>query len=163
MKHLGLLILSLAVTLTVSAQQKVTIKAGTVIPMQSVNSLKGGECFVGQAVEFRIIQDVQVDGVTVVPAGTITKGKVFEAKKSTIAGTKGRFGIRVSNIVLPSGDIIYLADSEARVFGKNRTPVAVITALFIWPLIFIPGTAAVMPEGYQIDAAVASNTTITVN
>ena len=163
MKKYCLFIIGLMVCMAASAQQKVTIKAGTVIPMKSVHMLKGGECTEGEVVEFRIIQDVKVDGITVVPMGTIAKGKVFEAMKSTIAGTKGRLGVRIPNLVLPSGDIIYLADSDARVSGKNRTPLAVITALFIWPLIFIPGTAAIMPEGYQIDAAVASNATVTVN
>ncbi len=162
MKKLYFLMLGLIISVTAFAQQKVTIKAGTAIPMQSVNTLKGGECFVGQTVEFRVIQDIKADGITVVPSGTITKGTAFEAQKSTIAGTKGRLGIRISNLILPSGDVIYLTDSEARVFGQNRTPLAVITALFVWPLIFIPGTAAVMPQGYQIDAIVASNTTVAV-
>lgn len=163
MKKLLFAAFGLLAAMTISAQQKVTIKAGTVIPLQNISSLKGGECYEGQIVEFRVVQDINVDGVTVIPTGTIAKGKVFEAKKSSIAGTKGRLGVKVSNIILSSGDIIYLADSEAKVFGKNRTPVAVVAAVFIWPLIFIPGSAAILPEGYQIDASVASNISVTVN
>jgi hypothetical protein len=66
-------------------------------------------------------------------------------------------------LVLPSGEQIYFSNTAARLYGKNRTPLAVVTALFVWPCIFIPGTKAVMPEGYEIQAVVAANTEIKIN
>ena len=49
-----------------------------------------------------------------------------------------------------------------RVYGKNRTPLAVVTGIFIWPCLFIPGTKAVMPAGYEVQATVAANTVVTL-
>ena len=42
---------------------------------------------------FRVVRDVMVEDVCVIPTGTLMKGKVTEAKKSSLAGTKGRLGI----------------------------------------------------------------------
>ena len=41
---------------------------------------------------------------------------------------------------------------------KNRTPLAVVLGCLVWPCIFIPGTKAQMPQGYEVEAMVASNT-----
>lgn len=96
----------------------------------------------------------------VIPSGTLVKGKVTEAKKSSLAGTKGRLSININSLNLTTGEPIYFSNTDVRIKGKNRTPLAVVTGLFIWPCIFIPGTKAVMPAGYEVQATVASNATI---
>ena len=133
------------------AQEVVTIKAGTVIPMQAVRTVKAAD-----------VEDIVVKGVTVIPKGTPVKGTVSEAKKSTIAGTKGRLIVNISRMNLPNGDPIFFSNTVVNISGNNRTPLAVVTALFVWPCIFIPGTKAVMPEGYEVMGMVASNVDVTV-
>ena len=51
-------------------------------------------------------------------------------------------------------------NTDVRINGKNRTPLAVVTGILLWPCIFIPGSKAVMPAGYDVQATVASNTTV---
>ena len=63
---------------------------------------------------------------------------------------------------LPNGDPIFFSNTVVNISGNNRTPLAVVTALFVWPCIFIPGTKAVMPEGYEVMGMVASNVDVTV-
>ncbi len=99
----------------------------------------------------------------VIQRGTVVQGKVAEAKKSSIAGTKGRLKIYINNMFLPSGDPLYFVNTQVSIYGKNRTPLSIITALFVWPCIFIPGSKAVMPEGYEVQAMVASNTEVNVD
>lgn len=140
--------------------RKVTIKAGTIIPLQSVNQVKAADVQEGQLVDFRVIQDVKVDNAVVIPIGTCVKGKVVEAKKSTVAGTKGRLRIAITTMNLPSGDPLFFTDTEVRVNGKNRTPLAVVTGLLLWPCFLIPGSKAVMPAAYEVQAYVAANTTV---
>lgn len=140
--------------------KSVVLKAGTIVPLQSVNQVKAADVEEGQMVDFRVVQDVNVDGVCVIPSGTLVKGKVMEAKKSSLAGTKGRLSININYLNLPSGDPIYFSNTDVRINGKNRTPLAVVTGILIWPCIFIPGTKAVMPAGYEVQATVAANTTI---
>ncbi len=143
-------------------QKQVTIKAGTIVPLQAVKQVKAADVSEGQTVDFQVIQDVNVEGVCVIPRGTLVKGKVAEARKSTIAGTKGRLVININYLNLPNGEPVYFSNTDVRINGKNRTPLAVVTALFVWPCIFIPGTKAVMPAGYEVQATVASNTTVSL-
>lgn len=138
------------------------IKAGTVVPLQSVDQVKAADVEEGQIVNFKVVQDVCIDGTCVIPGGTLVKGKVTEAKKSSLAGTKGRLKISINSLNLPSGEPVYFTNSDVNISGKNRTPLAVVTGLFVWPCIFIPGTKAVMPAGYETLATVAANTTVTI-
>lgn len=112
--------------------------------------------------DFRVAADVKVDGNVVLSQGDIAKGKVVVAKKSSLAGTKGKLEIDITDIVLSSGDRVFLNGGRARVFGKNRTPLAVVAGLFAWPCLFIPGTKAVMPAGYEVQAYVSSNTEVPI-
>ena len=141
--------------------KETVIKAGTIVLLQSVNQVKAADVEEGQMVDFRVVRDVIVDDICVISSGTLVKGKVTEAKKSSLAGTKGRLGINISYLNLPSGTPIYFSNTDVRICGKNRTPLAVATGIFVWPCIFIPGTKAVMPAGYEVQATIAANTTIT--
>ncbi len=150
------------ISLTALAQKEVTIKAGTIVPLQSINQVKAADVTEGQTVDFQVVQDLNVDGVCVIPRGTLVKGKVEEARKSGPAGTKGRLVINISRMNLQNGEPLFFSDSYVRVYGKNRTPLAVVTGILVWPCFFIPGSKAVMPAGYEVHAVVAANTTISV-
>lgn len=142
--------------------KSVVIKAGTIVPVQSVNSLKAADAAEGQTVDFRVVQDIVIDGVNVIPSGSLVKGKVTLAKKSSLAGTKGRLEISINSMYLPSGQPVFFTNSDIHISGHNRTPLAVVTGLLIWPCIFIPGTKAVMPAGYEAQLTVVSNVEVNV-
>lgn len=144
------------------AQKNVTIKAGTIVPLQAVKQIKAADVNEGETIDFRVVNDIVINNSIAIPKGIIAKGIVNEAKKSSLAGTKGRLVINISNLILPSGEQIYFSNTAVRIYGKNRTPLAVATSLILWPCIFIPGTKAVMPEGYEIMAVVAANTEISI-
>ncbi|MGN1375651.1 MAG: hypothetical protein ACI4V5_03765 [Prevotella sp.] len=158
MKTFILSIIALFVSSMAMAQEKVVIKAGTVIPLQAAKTVKAADLNEGQVVDFVTISPLTIDGKNVFESGTIVKGKVVEAKKSTIAGTKGRLVISIQKMTLPNGSPLFFSDTTVRVYGKNKTPLAVVLGCFIWPCIFIPGSKAEMPQGYEIYAMVASNT-----
>ena len=161
MKTLILSFIALFVSSMAMAQEKVVIKAGTIIPLQAAQTVKAADLNEGQVVDFVTISPLTIDGKTVFERGAIVKGKVIEAKKSTIAGTKGRLVISIQKMTLPNGSPLFFSDTTVRVYGNNKTPLAVVLGCFIWPCIFIPGSKAEMPQGYEIDAMVASNTEYT--
>ena len=151
----------LIMAIAVIAQKQVIIKGGTIVPLESTAKIKAADVNVGQTVDFRVSRDVLVDGIVAIPCGTIAKGTVYEAKKSTAFGTKGRLGIKVRYLTLPSGDNISFASSDIYIQGQNRTALSVV--VFIFTLLPFPcGSKAVMPLGYEFDATVANNTTITI-
>lgn len=141
--------------------QELTVKAGTVVPLESIASVRGAKAHVGQTVDFKVSRDVKVDGKVAIPMGCIAKGVVYEAKRSSCFGTKGRLGIKVRYVTLPSGDIVNFTSSDIYITGKNRTPGSVV--VFCLTLLPFPcGSKAEMPIGYEYDATVASNTTISL-
>lgn len=146
------------------AQKEVTVKAGTMVPLQIVNPTKAADVQKGQKVAFRVSRDINVDGVTAIPYGTIVNGTVYEAKKSSWWGTKGRLGIRINKIMMPNGEMIPLTNGDVYVTGKNRTALSVVLfAVVTLPACFICGSKAEIPSGYEIQANVASNTMVKVN
>lgn len=157
MKRFALLLFLVSLSMMDFAQKEVTIKAGTKVVLRSSYSVKAADVTEGQKVDFLVSQDLMVDDVCIIPRGTNVKGVVIEAKKSTIAGTKGRLHIRINDMYLPSGDYITLTDGDIRIYGKNKTPLAVVLGCLAWPCIFIPGTKAEMPEGYEVIATIPAN------
>lgn len=153
--------LLLAVSTNSLAQKKVTVKGGTIVPLEAVKEVRGAQAHEGEYVDFRVTQDVKVDGVVAIPKGTIAKGMVTEAKRSMAFGTRGRLGIKIRSLTVPSGDVINFASSEVYIKGSNRTALSVIIFCFTC-LPFPSGGKAVMKAGYETDATVATNTTITI-
>lgn len=60
------------------AQQSVVIKAGTIVPLEALKTIRAVEVHEGETVDFKVSRDVTVDGKTVIPAGTLAKGTVYE-------------------------------------------------------------------------------------
>jgi len=146
------------------AQKEVTVKAGTLVPLQVINSTKAADVKVGQKVAFRVSRDINVDGITAIPYGTTVNGTVYEAKRSSWWGTKGRLGIKVNELYGPNGEMIPLTNGDVYVTGKNRTTLSVVLfALVVWPACFICGSKAEIPAGYEVQANVAANTPVKVN
>ena len=146
------------------AQKEVTVKAGTLVPLQVINYTKAADVAVGQKVAFKVSRDINVDGETAIAYGTIVNGTVYEAKKSSWWGTKGRLGIRITEMYGPNGEMIPLSNGEVYVTGKNRTALSVaLFAFVVWPACFICGSKAELPAGYEIQANVAANTVVKIN
>jgi len=156
-----LLLISMAVmSLTASAQKEVTIKAGTSIPFQSINTVRAADVDEGESLLFRVARDVNVDGITAIPYGTMVKAKVLLAKKSSWWGTRGRLSAIISEIVMPDGTIIPIENGKFEIKGKNRTALSVVLFLFVtMPACAITGSGAEMPAGYEIVGNVAQTVT----
>ncbi len=156
-----LLLAVLSFTAFAQDKKQVTIKAGTIVPLEAVEEIRGATANEGQTVDFRVRTDIKVNGIVAIPAGTIAKGTVYEAKRSTAFGTRGRLGIKLNRLTTESGDIVLFTDSKVYIKGANRTPLSVI--IFLCTCLPFPcGGKAVMPIGYELEAVVASNTDITL-
>lgn len=143
------------------AQKQVTIKGGTIVPVEAVKNVRATEVQIGQNVDFKVLRDIIVDGIVAIPIGTIVKGNVYEAKRSTAFGTKGRLGIKLRYANLPSGEVVNFAGSDVYIQGKNRTALSV----FVFILTCLPfpcGSKAELTTGIEYDASVANNTTVTI-
>lgn len=163
MKNLVMIIACAIFSTCAFAQQKATVKAGTIVPLQIVNPTKAADVKEGQKVPFRVSRDINVNGVTAIPYGTLVNGTVYKASKSSWWGTKGKLGIKINSIIMPNGEEVPLENGDVYVTGQNRTALSVVLFCFVTiPACFITGSKAEIPNGYEIQANVASTTTITV-
>lgn len=161
MKKFVLSLALLALSSFAFAQKQVTIKGGTIVPVEAVKNVRATEVQVGQNVDFKVTRDIIVDGIVAIPVGTIVKGNVYESKRSTAFGTKGRLGIKLRYLNLPSGDVVNFASSDVYIQGKNRTAISVI--VFCCTCLPFPcGSKAELTTGVEYDATVANNTTVTI-
>ena len=156
-----ILLLASAICTCSFAQKKVTIKAGTIVPLESVQAVRATQVHEGEYVDFKVSRDVIVDGVVAIPTGTIAKGTVYEAKRSTAFGTRGRLGIKIKYLTLPSGEYVNFTSTDVYIKGVNRTPLSVIIFCFTC-LPFPCGGKAEMKKGYEVEATVANNTSIEI-
>ncbi len=60
---------------------KVTLKAGTQIRLELVNTITSKEVFVGQSISFKVINDIKAEGVTVINDGKLHQVKFQLLKK----------------------------------------------------------------------------------
>lgn len=150
-------------TIMCYAQKEVTVKAGTLIPFQSVNTVRAADVKEGEKLNFRVARDINVDGMTAIPYGTMVSAKVIKAKKSSWWGTRGRLAASITEIVMPNGTVIPIQNGNFEIKGKNRTTLSVILFLFVTiPACCITGSKAEMPAGYEVVANVASNVNLKV-
>ena len=146
------------------AQKEVTIKAGTLIPFQSVNTVKAADVDKGQKLNFRVARDINVDGVTAIPYGAMVSATVTKAKKSSWWGTRGRLAASITEIVMPDGSVIPIQNSNFEIKGKNRTALSVVLFLFVTiPACAICGSKSEMPAGYEVVGNVASTVKVKVD
>lgn len=157
-----MLLMSMICT-TIFAQKEVIVKAGTIVPLRSSNTIAAADVKVGDKVLFTVSRDINIDGVTAIPYGTLVSGNITLAKKSSWWGTRGRLSMDITEMVMPNGTVIPLQNGKIHIKGKNRTALSVcLFAFFIWPGCFICGSKAEMQAGYEAQANVASNTSLIV-
>lgn len=143
---------------------QIVLRAGTEVPVQIISPIKAADVRKGQIVPFRVSKNICVNGVTLIPYGTIVRGTVYMAKKSSWWGTKGKLGIQINNIVLPNGAQIPLNNGNVYVTGTNRTPLSVLLFCFVTiPACAICGSKAEIPVGYEHLTTVAENIVFNVD
>ena len=139
-------------------ENKIILKAGTEVPIQIITPIKAADVKKGQSIPFKVSKDVRVNGEIIIPYGTMLKGIVYKANKSSWWGTKGKLGIKIDNIVLSNGIQIPLNNGNIYVTGVNRTALSVLLFCFVTiPACAICGSKAEIPVGYEILANVAED------
>lgn len=86
-----------------TANAQVTVPANTTIQMELAKEVREGKNKVGEIVQFRVVADVVIDGVVVIPAKSVVNAKVT---------TSGKRELRVDlyDIKAADGTTITLAD-----------------------------------------------------
>jgi hypothetical protein len=144
-----------------SPSSKFVLQDGTPIKLRMSRNVSSAEATVGESVDFEVLEDVVIDGVTVVPKGGTAIGTVTEAVPKRRMGRAGKL-----EIVL---DYVRLADKEKAAVravkdvkgGSHTTGMTVgivATGLLFWPaaplFLLMHGKDITLPKGSEVTAYV---------
>lgn len=138
------LLLIAFLALSVSAQQvnsttaPLTIPDGTPIELRLVESVSSNHAHKGDRLNFIVVKDVDLDGYTLVPAGTIARGTITQVKGKRFAGVGAKISLRLDSVELPGGETLKLRASKV-VKGGSRTKL-MAGAMIATSIIFLPAT-----------------------
>ncbi len=128
----------------VSAQEmtaisaRLTIPDGTPIKLRLAESVSSAHAHVGDLLDFIVVRDVNLGGLTVIPAGTMARGSVTGVKGRRILGIGGKVSLKLDSVELVNGDRVGLRASK-EVKGGSRTKL-MAAAMIATALIFLPAT-----------------------
>jgi hypothetical protein len=132
-----------------------TLRNGTPIKLKLDETLSSANARHGQKVEFDVLEEVKVAGVTVVPKGGLVCATVTEAEHKKSWGRCGKLTLSIDSVQLADGE-------KAPVLGKVGTHevaedgAVVVTILEFFvkaPLLpFIDGKEITLPRGFEVAA-----------
>ncbi len=139
---------------------RLLIPDGTPIKLQLDESVSSAHARRGDQLDFVVVRDVNVEGLTVIPAGTVASGSVTAVKGKRFLGIGGRVALKLDSVALANGERIGL---HARMAVKGRTRIKTMAAaMIVTGLVFLPAAAVfLLTRGH--DSIVLKSTAITAH
>lgn len=138
------------------------IPADTILHVELMEEISSKTIKKGAPVPLQLQENLIVNDVVVVPAGTEVEGVVTQAKKNGMFGRSGKLEFSINSVKAINGVRIpleYLTKKEA---GSDGGAVAVATAVSLIGGLFMKGKNVSFPAGSVFDARVTSDTDLNV-
>ncbi|HEX6624030.1 MAG TPA: hypothetical protein VF064_09985 [Pyrinomonadaceae bacterium] len=119
----------------------------TVTPTEEINSKTATE---GQVVTFRVVNDVVIDGHTVIPEGAIARGTVVNVEGRGMLGKAGKLAVRVDSVKAVDGQKVRLRAQQAKQGGSNTGKVIALSLLVTPLFLLMRGNTARIKPGQHI-------------
>jgi hypothetical protein len=135
------------------------LRDGTPVKLRLSQSISSADARTGQEIPFEVMEDIEVDGVTVLPKGANAIGVVTEAESRRSMGRAGKLDMSISYARLKTNEKVALRAVKEAKGGSHTgamTGAMVATSLIIWPaapfFLFIKGKDITIPQGTEITA-----------
>lgn len=131
------------------SQGEVILPQGTAIQLRLMDRLSTKITQKGETFDLEVIEDVVVDGTTIVPAGTLAVGEVTRSDAKGPFGKSGKLEARI--LYLKFGGRPLRVSGTLSVAGDGGTTETVLTALAAGTLAFaVTGKSAVLEPGTEL-------------
>lgn len=134
----------------VSAQQAVTIPIGTPVPSVTLDALSSKTSVKGDMVRLKTSDDIIVEGVVAIPAGTIATGQIADVRAKGAMGMSGRLLIRLLYLSI-AGVTVRLSGAAS---DKASVSAGAVIATVATALPAFTGRSASMPAGTSVSGMV---------
>ena len=149
------------------ASSAVTLKDGTPVELELAYTVSSADLKEGDAVSFRVVQPIQVNGVTVIERGAGATARVVKAEGGKSWGRGGTLTWAIQSVTTVDNQKIplnYTAGSKGNGAPGTMTTGIVLTSLVFWPAAplwgFKKGKPAVIPAGKRFEVFVHGDATI---
>jgi len=140
---------------------------GTPLELELRSNVSSKEAQEGDIINFAVVNDVVVNGVTVIQKGAPAKARIAVAKKSGRWGRSGKLGWAMQDVLAADGTRIALR-MEKKLAGDSKGGTVatgvIVTSLVFWPAAplwgFKKGKEVSMPAGKRFEAFVHGDTTV---
>ena len=134
------------------APTEVSLPDGTEITVVTTEEISSKTATEGDALTFKVDEDVKVNGKTVIAKGALVKGEVSNARKSGRMGKAGSLSIRILSTSSVDDQKVKLRASKGKE-GDDKTGTTVALVVLFGPLGFLKkGKDAKIKEGTRIKA-----------
>ena len=137
------------------------IPDGTPVRLRLRQNLSSADAQVGQTVDFELIDEIIINGITVAPRGSAAFATVTEAKSKGRLGKGGKLNVNIDHLRLASGEKTALRavkDVQGGGHTGAMTGAIVATSLVFFPaaplFLLMKGKDITIPQGTQITAYV---------
>jgi hypothetical protein len=137
------------------------IHDGTPIKLRLAENVSSADAHAGQEIPFECVDELQVDGVVVLPKGSAAMGTITEAEPKRSMGRAGKLDMTISYARLKDNEKVALRATKEAKGGSHTGAMAgamVATSLIIWPaapiFLFMKGKDITIPQGTEITAFV---------
>ncbi|GAC1515788.1 MAG: hypothetical protein NVS1B11_34240 [Terriglobales bacterium] len=137
----------------------VVLQENTPVKLRLGRTISSSEAHIGDSVDFKVIEDVKVDDIAIIPIGSIALGTVTESKGKHHLGRGGKLCIGIDFVWLPNGTKVPLhATKQARGAGHTElmTGAMIGTGLILLPaapvFILMRGQDSTILQGTEVTA-----------
>ena len=137
-----------------AVETTVKVPDGTEIEVILKNNLSGQEAKLGDIVDFTVVRDVQIDGITIIEKDASARARVTTAKKAGHWGRAGKLEWAMQDVQSVDGNRIPARFSKREVGDSKGSTVAVgavATTVFLGPAGLLwglkKGKPAIIPAG----------------
>jgi hypothetical protein len=145
-----------------SATRTVKIPDGTLVPVYLKDDLSSKKNKANDPIRFQVRADVRVNGVVVIPAGTLASGRVNQVGGAGFAGHAGKLSFSVDSLKTPDGTTVPLRGSPTLKGGSSAAVAAAATAAYGPAGLFIRGSHADIRKGTMLTAYVDGDREVAV-
>ncbi len=138
---------------------------GTAVKLRLSETISSESAHTGQQVPFEVVEDVVVQGVTVLPKGAAALATVTDAEPKKRMGRGGKLDVNVDSARLADGEKVQLRAVKNNKGGGHigaMTGAMVATSIVFFPaaplFLFMHGKDITIPKGTEITAFVQGDT-----
>ena len=150
----------------------VSVPVGTIVEMETAYTINSQLTRRGDAVTFRVVNPVVVDGQIIIEKGATATALVTKAERGGHWGRAGRIAWTMKEVTAADGSRLPLQFNGRMVGDSKGAKVAtqmVVMGALMWPIApvvlfhgFKRGENAIVPEGKRFDATVFAAATVNV-